>query len=308
MSEKKKQEISFYIGALLSSIKNKYLRFKLKYKYQILIFISLIFVFVGYNIYNYVQNIISNRYEFNHSIEMINHIELPKFKINLNKFDLVGTSNYVWVIDAGHGGKLDRKYYTAGKRSPRLADGRIIYEGETNRDVVNRIYLKCREKGYKCLKLMDSYKDISLTNRKKTIESLDKFCQLNGFGKVICISIHSNASKSEKDKKWTKPKGWSIYTDSKNNGSDVLANIISMKMKELFPDETFRLSSDGSSRESDAFTMVKLKVPCVISENFFMTNKEDVKILLSSTKLEQIATGHFQAIDSIEINNIKLNY
>lgn len=293
----------------LSILKNIIVTFKDTHKIKISLCIVIIHIIVGYFIYDYISHMHDNDNEFNYSLEMVNQMQLPNFDIALNKYDLVGNSMNVYVIDAGHGGTYKQKYYTKGKRSHRLSDGRIIYEGESNRDIANRLYLKCREMGYKCINLMNTYEDIKLSTRKSTIEELDNFCTKFGFGNVVCISIHSNASTLKNGERWSSPKGWSIYTSEQNNGSDILANIITTKMQENFPNETFRTSSgENKSRETDAFTMVKLKVPCVISENFFMTNKDDAKLLLSSSNRELIATSHFQAIDSIETNQIQIKY
>jgi hypothetical protein len=57
-------------------------------------------------------------------------------------FDITAASpksNYLWIFDNGHGGIIDGVYQTAGKRSPLWPDGEILYEGEFNRSIVNRL-------------------------------------------------------------------------------------------------------------------------------------------------------------------------
>ena len=41
-------------------------------------------------------------------------------------------SKYLYIFDPGHGGLVDGKYQTAGKRSPKFADGKVLFEGVNN--------------------------------------------------------------------------------------------------------------------------------------------------------------------------------
>ena len=41
-------------------------------------------------------------------------------------------SNYLWILDNGHGGMIDGVYQTPGKRSPVWPDGTQLFEGEFN--------------------------------------------------------------------------------------------------------------------------------------------------------------------------------
>ena len=42
------------------------------------------------------------------------------------------------LLDAGHGGIINGKYQTKGKRSPEFDQG-VLYEGEFNRAIVDRL-------------------------------------------------------------------------------------------------------------------------------------------------------------------------
>lgn len=47
------------------------------------------------------------------------------------------TKNYpIFILDNGHGGIIDGEYQTKGKRSRVWADGRQLFEGEFNRDIL----------------------------------------------------------------------------------------------------------------------------------------------------------------------------
>ncbi len=43
------------------------------------------------------------------------------------------------ILDAGHGGMINGKYQTKGKRSPTWEDGSVLYEGECNRQIKDRV-------------------------------------------------------------------------------------------------------------------------------------------------------------------------
>lgn len=48
---------------------------------------------------------------------------------------ILGKSNYLWLIDAGHGGMVKGKYTTAPAKMFKFPDGLTIYEGVVNRDI-----------------------------------------------------------------------------------------------------------------------------------------------------------------------------
>ncbi len=74
-------------------------------------------------------------------------------------------SNYLWIFDNGHGGIIDGVYQTSGKRSPKWDDGSILYEGEFNRAIVNRLMKLCDDAGMECVNLVDTQEDIPLSKR-----------------------------------------------------------------------------------------------------------------------------------------------
>jgi len=45
-------------------------------------------------------------------------------------------------------------------------------------------------------------------------------------------------------------------------------------------------------------------MPAILSENFFMTNREECKLLLSEEGRDRIAKIHFDMIQEIEITKI----
>ena len=80
------------------------------------------------------------------------------FDTTVKPIEPVTDSKYIWLFDNGHGGIIDGVYQTAGKRSPYWPDGEILYEGEFNRGIVNRLMKLCTDAGIECVNLVDTHK------------------------------------------------------------------------------------------------------------------------------------------------------
>lgn len=204
-------------------------------------------------------------------------------------------ADFLWILDNGHGGIIDGKYQTAGKRSPVWPDGRQLFEGEFNRAIVKRIAKLCDAASMKYHIIADTEEDKPLTQR--THEANDIY--LNGKGKglnCVYLSIHANAFKQEK------ADGWVVYTSKGNTISDKFATVFWNECKKKFPNERFRTDAwDGDpDYESQFWVLRKTYMPAVLTENFFMTNKKDCDIILSEEGRDKIAQGHFDAMVAIE--------
>ena len=58
--------------------------------------------------------------------------------------------------------------------------------------------------------------------------------------------------------------------------------------------------SDGDKDKEANFYVLKNTIcPAVLTENFFMTNKEECKLLLSKEGRDRIASAHVKAIENI---------
>ena len=171
-------------------------------------------------------------------------------------------SNYLWIFDNGHGGIIDGVYQTAGKRSPVWPDGEILYEGEFNRGIVDRLI-----KAYKANQLA---------------KASDKPC--------IYVSIHANGFTTES------ANGWSVYTSEGVTKSDGIAKILLDKATAEFPREYMR-----GTKESNFYVLRNTSMPAILSENFFMTNSDNChKYLLSGDGRDRIAKIHFEMIQQVE--------
>jgi N-acetylmuramoyl-L-alanine amidase len=209
-------------------------------------------------------------------------------------------SHYLWIFDNGHGGIIDGVYQTAGKRSPEWEDGTQLFEGEFNRSIVTRLVKLCRDKNIECVNLVDTDQDVSL--RKRTDAANDIYReQLQKDGKpCIYVSVHANGFSQES------AHGWGVYTSVGETKSDKIASVLFKKAMAEFPDHKMRKdTSDGDvDKEANFWVLRKTVMPAILSENFFMTNREESRLLLSEEGRERIAKIHFDMIQEIEITKI----
>jgi len=206
---------------------------------------------------------------------------------------IIPNSNYLWLLDPGHGGMIDGEYQTAGKRSPIWDNGTQYFEGVGNRLIVDLILEKLTQQGIRCYDVVSSEEDVSLSERVKRANEADKT------EKVIYVSIHSDAFSSES------ANGYSVYTSIGETKSDKVATIFLDNMKVEFPDHKLRRdTTDGDEdKESNFYVLKNTTSPAILIENFFMTNYRECQLLLDSTFREKLADCHVKSILYIDKNN-----
>ena len=220
-----------------------------------------------------------------------------KYNLDYNKHCPTPKSHYLWILDNGHGGIIDGEYQTSGKRSPIWDDGSILYEGEFNRAIVNRLVEMCAEEGIECVNLVDTQEDISLSKRTSKANNIYRERADKG-GKCIYVSIHANGFSKES------ANGWSVYTSEGETKSDIVASVLADKAQAEFPDEKMRKDTrDGDAdQESNFWVLRKTVMPAILSENFFMTNYSNChNYLLSEEGRDRIAKIHFEMIKEVEL-------
>tara|TARA_Y100000389_G_scaffold103024_1_gene99920 strand:+ start:195 stop:1061 length:867 start_codon:yes stop_codon:yes gene_type:complete len=206
-------------------------------------------------------------------------------------------SNYLWIFDNGHGGIIDGVYQTSGKRSPKWDDGSILYEGEFNRAIVNRLMKLCADAGIECVNLVDTQEDIPLSRRTDKANDIYREQRDKDGKQCIYVSVHANGFSKES------ANGWSVYTSEGETKSDIVASVLAKNAAAEFPDEKMRKDTrDGDAdKESNFWVLRKTVMPSILSENFFMTNYDNChKYLLSEEGRDRIAKIHFQMVQEIE--------
>lgn len=197
-------------------------------------------------------------------------------------------SSFFWLLDSGHGGVINGVPQTAGKRSPDWEKG-ILYEGESNRDIVSRVKNLLKKENIDFLEVTPELKDISLSERVRRVNST-----ANKNKKSILLSFHSDAFTSEK------ANGWSAFTTKGETKSDKIASVLYKHAKKA----KFKVREDFSDgdpdKEVDFFVLRKTICPAVLIENFFMTNKKDYNFLMSEKGKNKIAKTIVNAIKELE--------
>lgn len=186
------------------------------------------------------------------------------------------------LIDNGHGEN------TIGKRSP---DG-LFREYKYAREIAESIERELKTKGYDAERIVKETIDVTLEER---VRRVNEVCERLGASNVVLVSIHCNAAGNGD---WKNARGWSAYTSKGKTKSDELATMLYGEAVHNFTGQTIRKDfSDGDPDWEESFYVLKkTKCPAVLTENFFMDNKQDVSYLLSLEGRRQIVKTHVDAI------------
>ena len=190
------------------------------------------------------------------------------------------------LVDNGHGSN------TRGKRSP---DGRLV-EAVYARAIASKVVYGLCKLGYDAELLTPEAFDVSLLER---VHRVNVKCQSRGKDNVLCVSIHCNAAGN--GEKWMDATGWEIWTSEGKTESDDLADHFMISAKSCFDGQTIRewKKQDGERDKEAGFSILKNTLcPAVLTENFFMDNKKDVKYMLSDEGKWAVVKCHIDAIVS----------
>jgi N-acetylmuramoyl-L-alanine amidase len=205
----------------------------------------------------------------------------------------------LFIFDPGHGGIVDGKYVTPGKRSPKIDNGGVLYEGVNNRDNVRRIMDLMREEGLECIDIVNSELDVSLASR---VMLANKRAQGR---KCVYISIHSDANGNGVD--WDKASGISVYTSKGKTKSDKLASlVIDNLQKQLGTTVKWRtdLTDGDKDKEENFYVLKQTTMPAILCELGFHTNKNEVDLMLSEDFKKRVARSIVDACKAWEKLNV----
>jgi len=206
----------------------------------------------------------------------------------------------IWILDSGHGGIVGGEYVTPGKRSPKWDDMPQLFEGVFNRQVVKLIASGLQDLGIGYHILVPEQTDISLTER---VERVNKFCENSG--EAVLVSIHGNASLNGAGT------GWEVWTSHGITTSDKLSAYFFAEMSLAFPEKKMRADYTDDpypDKDSNFYILRHTVCPALLTENFFMDNKDDCRLMQSREGRILIAKAHVNAIKRIERVSKKMAY
>lgn len=187
------------------------------------------------------------------------------------------------ILDNGHGKE------TAGKRSPVWDDGRQLLEWEFNRDIVRRICLLLDQEDIPYERIVPEDVDVNLKERCRRVNAIHD----RTGGDCFLVSVHGNAGGGS---------GWECYTSTGKTGADDIATVLCRMFEREFGGQCrmrFDNSDGDPDKEQDFYILRNTKCPAVLTENFFMDNPLDCKLMLSDDGRQRIAEAHYWAIRNI---------
>ena len=198
------------------------------------------------------------------------------------------------LIDNGHG------IQTKGKRSP---DGKLLEYAYT-RDLARQVVKILKSRGYDSELLVPEDDDISLEERVRRINKICLTYEPSSpaptgdlMPNVILISIHVNAAGD--GTKWMNATGWSCYTCKGQTESDRLADCLYKAAEHILKNQVIRTdcARDGDPDWEENFYILSHSLcPAVLTENFFMDSRSDLKYLQSSAGKLSIVDVHLKGI------------
>lgn len=205
----------------------------------------------------------------------------------------------VVMLDNGHAAE------TKGKCSPLLDEKLKSKYGMSrfkeywyNREIVSSLIMHLWENGVDVYDVVpEETKDIALTTRANRANR--KYYAAKKEGKTaIFISVHVNAAGNGNN--WMNATGWSAWTTKGKTNSDKLAECLYDAAEEILTPLAKKIRTDKSDGDRDYeenFTVIyKTVCPSVLTENFFMDNKNDVEWLLSDEGKRAIVQIHVKGI------------
>ena len=201
-------------------------------------------------------------------------------------FSVLANSKVDIVVDPGHGGN---------------DSGAALY-GVTEKEVVLDIAKKLQGylsgEGYKVALTRD--KDVSLSglsNVGDTLEKRDLHARvdiIDNSGAKFFISIHVNC-----DLQYTKGNGSIVYYDSKGSASKDLAYSIQNALNNITINNKRRMIHNPQS--SNFYIINNTKIPGVLIETAFMSNKQERELLKTEGFRDEIAKAIVNGLENAKV-------
>ena len=206
--------------------------------------------------------------------------------------------NYCILFDNGHG----TRQYTQGKRSP----DETLIEGEWAREMVRHLIKAFQYSGFECYQIVPEDQDIDMRIRAIRINDIVKKKRSEG-KQCISISIHINAAPYPGGRpQWVDATGWCGYVQIDSDpgpkgGMEALgiAKVITQHMYNL----AITLNLQGNRavprhkyKQENFFMCREMLCPAILTENLFMTSRDNYRILTSVEGKRDIIEIHLGAM------------
>lgn len=199
--------------------------------------------------------------------DYIENITTPLEELDMTK----EINDIIIALGDGHG------INTAGKRTPTLDNGLIMKENEFNRVVIKYLNELLIKRGFKTVLVAPTDEDTLLSQRVKIA---------NDAKADIYISVHANASKDG----WDSANGIETYCYKFGGEGEKLAKSVHAQLIKGSPQR------DRGVKEGNFYVLKETKMPAILTENAFMNNKDEVKLLLSDEYRKECAKETYQGI------------
>ncbi|MGB4385885.1 MAG: N-acetylmuramoyl-L-alanine amidase [Caldicoprobacterales bacterium] len=180
---------------------------------------------------------------------------------------------YKVAIDNGHG------YNTAGKRTPKMPDGRVIREWEFNHPTAKKLEAELKRCGLQTVMVSDTKDDTPLATR------VDR---ANKAKADIFVSIHYNAFKGV----WGSHGGIETFHYPGSTKGKKLAELV---QKELVKATGLR---NRGVKTNNFYVLRHTKIPAILCECGFMDNLEEAKLMLDEKHQQKVAEAIAKGICS----------
>lgn len=203
---------------------------------------------------------------------------------------------WTFLLDPGHGGMVNGRYVTPGKRSPVFPNGDVLYEGVNNRLNVNAVFKLATNLGFKVANLVPTNEDVSL---------LKRVTLANKYGrKSVYISFHSDAAGDGVN--WHPANGITVFTSKGQTLSDKFADIVFKNLRSQFPEMNMRqdMTDKDPDKEENFFVLQKTIMPAVLLELGFHTNFKEAQYIQTEEFRLKLAKAMVDSMYEWETTNL----
>jgi len=205
-------------------------------------------------------------------------------------------SKYLYILDAGHGGKYPEghakagEYTTPGKRM--VKDDVVFYEGVNNRDNVKRIIEGMEKAGLEAIDIINDWRDVLLNERVRRANELGRS------RKCVYISIHSDANSNGKE--WNQASGIGTYVYTKGSKA---SNDLAKYMHQELSCNFYGVAKDRKIKKCAFYVVRNTSMPAVLLELGFHTNRDEVKLMAGEDWKQRVVKSVVDACSIFEIKN-----